>query len=123
MSTELRNVKEDSTYRVSGVFEDEAGEVIPDSDLTSLRFWLYDHLGVVINGRDDVNCLNTGIGSVDSEGNFTLTLSPEDNPIVGPNSDHFERHLLVVEWRWALDVKKSHENIYLLVRNDSKIPT
>lgn len=123
MSVELKGVKEDSSFQITGVFKDEAGEVVPADDISSLRFWLYDHEEEVINSREDVDILNTGPGTVDDEGNFALTLSPDDNPIVDPSSHRFERHLLVVEWTWALGLKKSHENIYLIVQNDRKIPT
>ena len=120
MPVTLQDVKEDSTYQVTGTFKDGAGVAIPAASLTTVKMWLTDHLGATINSRSATNILNTGPGVVDSAGLLTLTLLPADNPIVG--SDSVERHLLVIEWTWA-STKKSHAAIYLMVVNDSEVPT
>ena len=122
-NTEIVGVKEDSTFRITGTFKDEAGVAIPAADLTTAKMWLFDHLGAVINLRTAVNILNAGPGAIDSSGNLTLTLAPADNPIVGTGTETIERHLLVIEWAWNAGAKKSHEDIYLKVVNDEKVPT
>lgn len=123
MPVTLQDVKEDSTYQVSGTFKDEAGVAIPAASLTTVKMWLTDHLGGVINSHGSgTDILNTGQGVVSSAGLLTLTLLPADNPIVGPNADSIERHLLIIEWAWAT-TKKSHAVIYLMVVNDSAVPT
>lgn len=120
MPVTLQDVKEDSTYQVTGTFKDESDVAIAAASLTTVKMWLSDHLGTVINARTAIDILNAGPGVVSSAGLLTLTLLPADNPIVG--SDTTERHLLVIEWTWA-STKKSHENIFLMLVNDSEIPT
>src|SRR5574341_857594 len=123
MATILTGIKEDSTCRITGTFVDEAGTAIPAADLSTVKMWLYDEAGTVINSRTAVNILNAGPGAVDSGGNLVLTLTAADNPIVSTQSTNLERHLLVIEWTWNTGAKKSHENIYLHITDDYKIPT
>ena len=120
MPVTLQDVKEDSTYQVTGTFKDEAGVAIADTALSTVKMWLTDHLGATINSRSGTDILNAGPGTVNSVGLLTLILLPADNPIV--DSDILERHLLVIEWAWAT-TKKSHENIYLAMVNDPQVPT
>lgn len=121
MPVTLQDVKEDSTYQVTGTFKDEADVALAAATLTTVKMWLTDHKNVVINTRTAVDILNAGPGAVDSNGLLTLVLVPADNPIVG--SDIIERHLLVIEWTWSAGNKKSHENIFLMVVNDGQVPT
>ena len=122
MPVTLQDVKEDSTYQVTGTFKDEADVAIAAASLSTAKMWLTDHLGAAINSRSGTDILNAGPGVVSSAGLLILTLLPADNPIVGPNADSVERHLLIIEWTWA-STKKSHAPIYLMVVNDSEVPT
>lgn len=120
MPVTLQDVREDSTYQVTGTFKDEAGVAIDVADLTTVKMWITDHLGVTINSRSGTSIKNANGGVITSSGVLTLTLLPADNPIVG--SEISERHLLIIEWTWA-STKKSHAAIYLMVVNDSGVPT
>lgn len=120
MPVTLEDVREDSTYQVTGTFKDEAGVAIDVADLTTVEMWITDHLGAVINTRTAVDIKNANGGTIDANGLLTLILLPADNPIVGSESS--ERHLLIIEWTWAA-TKKSHAAIYLMVVNDAQVPT
>lgn len=64
--------------------------------------------------RELCDCLIADLG--------TVTLTPADNPIVGTGAA-YERHLLVIEYTWNAGASKAHENIYLTLVNDEKVPT
>lgn len=61
------------------ILRDQDGTPVPDSALTSLTLSLVDTFTqVVINNLSNQNILNRDRGTVDSGGNLTVTLSPED---------------------------------------------
>ncbi len=117
MAIVLRDVKEDSTYLITGVVQDETGAAIASGSIDTFKMWLTDHLGATINSRAGTDISS----SVDGSGDFSLVLTPSDNPIVG-TANH-ERHTLVLEWTWDSSADKSHETVFLIVSNDSDIPT
>ena len=114
----LKDVKEDSTYLVTGRVEDETGALIGSASLDSFRMWLFGADGNIINSRVNVD----KSGSVSSTGGLSLVLTPADNPIVD-STKATERHLLVLEWEWDSSADKGHENIYLILGNDDEVPT
>jgi len=87
----LKDVKEDSTYLVTGRVEDETGALVGSASLDSFRMWLFDQEGNIINSRLNVD----KSGSVSSTGGLSLVLTPADNPIV-TDGNKTERHLLVL---------------------------
>jgi len=114
----LKDVKEDSTYLITGNVVDENGATIAAASLNSFRMWLFDHEGDIINSRVNVD----KSASVSATGALSLVLTPADNPIVTVGNKT-ERHLLVLEWEWDSSADKAHENIYLIVNNDAEVPT
>lgn len=114
--------KEDATLIVQATFKDEDDVVVPPDDLNSVKFWLHDQNEVVINSRSDVDILNAGPGVVDANGVLTLTLAPADQPIIS-DSNLTEIHILTIEWTWNGGAAKSHEEIHLVVRNSTHVPT
>ena len=91
-----------STPVISGVLVDGDGNGIPASSLGSFTLTLVDALsGVIINGVDQVNVLNTGRGKIDGNGNFTITLLPADTAMSEvPSLSSVERSAIL---SWTLN--------------------
>lgn len=126
MSDSIRTVLQDvvaerSTALLSGTLVDETGAALGASSLTTFTFTLYNRsTEVVINSRTATSILNTGPGTVDSSGNWTLTLTPADNAIIG--TDQSEWHVALLQWTYGVAGAKSgaHEVMYA-VRNLAKV--
>lgn len=91
---------EGATALIEGDLVDEQGQAIDGTALTTLTLTLYDEdTDDIINNRDGVNILNTGGGSVDANGNFSLELAIADMVIV-TSSKRREQHIALVEWTY-----------------------
>lgn len=115
-------VPEKSTSLLTGQLVDETGAAIPAAQLTTFALSLYAAISTlpIINSVAAVNILNTGRGTVDSSGNWTITLTPADNAIVGTDPGH-ERHIALLEWTWAGGTKGGKHEIEFSVRNLDKV--
>lgn len=117
-------VFEGSTCQITATLQDEAGDAIASNDLTTLTLTLYDKkTGAVINSVSDTNILNTGRGSVNGSGVLTLTLTPDDNPIVGSShgAGNIELHIAMLKWTWNEGTKAGHAEILVPVQNLLKV--
>lgn len=76
---------------------DVDGQGVPASLITALTLSIADVLtGAIINGVTQVNILNTGRGTVDAEGNLTITLVQGDTGTSEyPGASMVERALVV----------------------------
>jgi hypothetical protein len=64
------------------------------SAMSSMKATLYDRVsGSVINSRSLQSVLNANGGTLDGSGNFGLTLTPVDNPIIDPTIVVAEVHV------------------------------
>ena len=116
-------VKEDSVALITGQLIDEAGLAITSSRMTAMRMWFFDHLGGIINAREDVDILNANGGSLDASGNFALRLSAADNPIVGGGADTIQPHTLLIRKVWdAANPQQDWDEIPIRVRNLTRVP-
>ncbi len=105
-----------NTYRIAGVFKDEANAPIPSSALGSLKLTLFNaDDATIINGVDQVQILNAGRGSVDAGANLICTLLPQDNVIVGNAIE--ELHVAFFDWEWASGAKRGSVEVEFFVRN------
>jgi hypothetical protein len=107
--------------RLGFVVRDDAGVALPGASLTSCRLTLTDvATGAVINGRDAVDVLNAGPGTIDAEGNGVLLLAGADNAIVGhgPREDHEA----LLEWAWVGGASPGKHRILLRVENLAQVP-
>lgn len=88
-----------STVIYTGRLLDGNGDGIPAGDLDSLTLTLaVTNTGVIVNGVEKVDILNTGRGVIDAEGNLTITLLPEDTDI-GAAPVNTQRTLsMVIDW-------------------------
>ena len=104
MRTNIKEPKrEGGTSYITGVLRDETGALVDGDDLTTLTLTLYDEAtDTIINDQYQTDILNANGGSVDSEGNFTLTLLPEDMPIVTAGMRR-ELHIALIEWTYPAD--------------------
>src|SRR5712671_6695470 len=81
-----------NTYRITGVFTDEADVPIAAATLSTVRLTLFnDADSAIINSVLNQNILNTDRGTVDANGALVCTLLPADNVILG--SDVEEMHV------------------------------
>ena len=115
-------VPEKSTSLLSGQLVDETGAAIPAAQLTTFALTLYAVVTSlpIINSVSAVNILNTGRGTVDGSGNWTITLTPADNAIVGTDPGH-EVHRALLEWTWNGGLKGGKHEVDFLVRNLDKV--
>jgi hypothetical protein len=110
------------TYRIKGDLIDEAGDPLAPGNLTSLTLRLFDeNTKAILNSVNGISILNVDRGSVDGQGKFTLTLRPDDSPIVN-DSLLEEAHIAFVEWGFATGSKKGGIEIEFFVWNFVKLP-
>lgn len=112
--------REGSVCRITGIMKDESGVAIDGVTLTTLKLWLYDPDGTIINTRNGVDINGANGGSVDGDGNFALVLAADDNPILNEDAA-IERHTALVEWVWA--GKTAYKEIEFSVENLAYVPT
>ena len=113
-------VREESTYRITGVFRDEFGAAIPGAALSTLHLWLFnEHDGQIINSVDDIDILNVDRGVVDVNGVLTLILEPDDNVILGDELE--EEHIAFLRWTYAGGTRAGGQEIALFVRDFEKV--
>jgi len=88
-----------ATLVYTGRLLDGNGNGIPASALDSLTLTLATTAtGAVVNGVDHVNILNTGRGTVDDEGNLTITLGPADTVMDPAPAATVVKRSIVMDW-------------------------
>lgn len=103
------SLPEQKTSRFNAVIKDELGVATPASSLTTLTLTLYNKKDlVIINTRNKQNILNINGGTVDSSGNFALTLDPVDM-IVVRRVNIQETHIALIEWTYGINKAGGHE--------------
>jgi hypothetical protein len=114
-------VNEQVTALLTGIFKDEAGNLLGSANMTALVGTLYDRkTGTVINGFNEKNLLNANGGTLDGSGNFSLLLTPADNAIVDQSVVGSEVHVLLLAWEYS-GGKKGKQEIEIAVKNISKV--
>lgn len=101
----------------SGQLVDRDGEGIPALDLASFTLSIVDTLTqeVIVS---DVNILNTGRGTVDEAGNFTVTLEVGDTLMDEVPGEEKIQRSLVLDWA-TIDVPPQvgrHQANFILLR-------
>lgn len=86
---------EGATYLIHTTFLDQDdAPIVPDA----LTLTLYERATrTIVNSRDHVSVLNENGGSFAGT-DFTLTLSGDDNALVGAGNG--ETHIALLEWTW-----------------------
>jgi len=110
-------------YRLQLTDEDDAD--LPRANLASLTLTLYcgskgEHLGEIINDRDQVDILDAAGGEVSSSGLMAFSFSPEDNQLLSQRRG-FETHVALFEWESSQGHKGAKE-LSFTVANQSKLP-
>lgn len=124
--TRLSTAPERVTAEITTTVTNQAGTGIPGSSLTTLTLTLYDKkTGEVINSVSGTDILNTGRGSIDESGVLTLTLEPEDMPVVDSDlkAGNIEHHVALIVWTWDSGDKRGHDELIIPVRNSLKVPS
>lgn len=116
-------VAEGTTCLITGSLVDEAGSPLGAAQLQAFTMTLYAVISglPIINSRNATNILNTGPGTIDAGGLWTLTLAPADNDIVSPSAPTDETHRLLLEWTYGAGQKAGKHEIELRVRNLDKV--
>lgn len=98
-------VNEGNLALISGTLNDEAGDAVPLSALSTLTLTLYDRAtDTIINSRTAQSILNANGGTFHAtSGAFTLTLSADDNVIVTSTiaAGRTETHYGLIEATWS----------------------
>lgn len=115
-------VAEKSSAKITGQLQDEDGNGIPSSSLSSLKLTLYvaGQPSQIINNRNKQNVLNANGVTIDSQGNLIYIMTPEDNQIIG--SSPRERHIALFEWEWSGATKAGRQQILIEVVNLEQVP-
>lgn len=92
-----------STPVYQGQIVDPYGNGIPAADFSALTLTIADTLtGTIINNVDQVNILNTGRGTIDTEGNLTINLQAGDTSMSEvPGAAQVQRSL-IIDWTYAV---------------------
>ena len=122
LTTQERIVRERSTALYGAVIQDETGEVIPASTLTTLTLTLYDlATAAVINSRSSQNVLNANNVTVSSGGVLVWTMQAADNNIIGRTPiDSYENHRALFEWTWSSGARAGSHEVIIEVLNIGK---
>lgn len=111
-------IAEESSAKISGTLDDLDGTGFKPETLT---LTLYDQAtGEVINSRDAQSILDANGGTVSSAGAFELTLSPDDNVIVG--SGRRETHVALIAWTWDSGAKEGRAEVHITIENLANVP-
>lgn len=90
-----------TTPQIRGQLVDPYGAGIPADDISALTLSLVDTLtGTVINSVSQVNILNTGRGTVDADGNLTITFETADMAVTETSALAVQRSA-VIDWTYA----------------------
>lgn len=118
----MPQVNEQVSALVTGQFRKDNDDLLPYTTMSTITMTLYDKVtGAIINSRDHVNIFNTGGGTLDALGYFTLILAPEDNVILNPAVNLQELHVLLLEWTYEGGTKKGKQEILIGVKNLQKV--
>lgn len=108
-------IPEKTTWRYSGVLNDELAAPIPAASLSTLKLTLYNLADLaILNGVSAVSILNTDRGTVDALGNLAITFLPADSPIVDATLGE-ETHIALIEWTYG--AKAGRHEVEFKVRN------
>jgi hypothetical protein len=114
-STQPNGMAAASTVIYTGVLKDENGYLIAAVQLNSLTLSIVDtSSGAIVNSCSAVNILNTGRGTVDGEGNLTVTLGPADTALLNA-SDSQEYRSLIFDWTYAGGAKTGRHQVDFLI--------
>jgi len=114
-------VPEQITLRITGLIQDELGVAIPGANLTTLTLTLYNSTTeAVLNLRNASDILGVNGGSVDASGNFTLTLTPADNALLGTGRS--EKHIALIVWTYNSGNSTGRFEVIFTVVNVTKGP-
>lgn len=104
-----------STVIYTGRLLDGVGAGIPASDLDSLTMTLaVAATGVVVNGVDRVDILNTGRGVVNEAGDLTVTLLPADTDIGRAPYVRDRTLAMVLDWTFNDGIFSGRHEVRLL---------
>ena len=116
---------ERTTRQITATVTDENDAGIDVAALTTIVMTLYDKkTGSIINSRQDQDIKNANNVTIDSSGNLTWIVQPDDNIIVGSAlpPTKLEHHVALIEWTWSGGSKEGRDTIDIFVRQMENVP-
>lgn len=114
-------VGEAATAILRGTIRDAAGTALPGSAIGALTLTLYElRTGSILNSRNAVSIKNANGGTIDSNGDLTLTLSPADNAMLTQAVAH-ETHVALIRWTYNGGADAGWAQVDFRVHNQLKI--
>lgn len=121
MATRFVGLLEKTTHVYSAVIKDEANDVVPAAQLTTLTLTQYAlQTGTIINSREGQNVLNANNVTVTSGGVLTWIMQPADNAIVNAALE-YEFHIALFEWTYASGAKAGKHEVEFKIQNLTKV--
>ncbi len=123
-------VNERVSSRLSGVFKDEAGNVLGSGDMTNIVVTFYDKsTGGIINEIDEHPLFPTGdptsdrpVATLDEDGNFIMTWGPLSNALINATIVGSELHVILLKWTYLGGGRTGRQEIFLAVKNLAQVP-
>lgn len=115
-------IPERTSAKLTTQLQDEDGNGIPAGSLGTLKLTLYvaGSPASVINNRNKQDVLNINGVIVDSQGNLSYQMTPEDNQIIWDQTQ--ERHIALFEWTWQSEARAGKHEILMQVINLESVP-
>lgn len=112
------DIAEKSSAKITAQLQDEAGAGISSASLSALTLTLYvkGYPGSIVNARNKQNVLNINGVTVDTSGNLTYQMTPDDNAIINAGSLK-EKHIALFEWTWSAGARAGRHEIEFTVAN------
>lgn len=117
-------VGEASSLIYQGSLVDILGDAITLDQITTLELTVAvtgSHGNTIVNNVDHVDILNNNQGRVDANGNFTITLTPNDTIFTNP-SNVSEQRSMIVEYTYGSGKLGRHEAIFEIVSISAPLP-
>lgn len=116
-------IGERTTRFITAQLVDQDENSIGAGSLLSLTLTLYnlDSTNTIINSVNDTNILNVGRGTVDSDGNVSIELQPDDNQLIDTTKTR-EIHRALIEWTYGSGPRQGRHIVEFTVVNMSRVP-
>lgn len=111
-------VAADTTPNYLGNFVDQNGNPIPAVDFTTCVLTILDTAtGDTVNGCYQANILNTGRGTIDNEGNLTITLEVGDTDMGEVPAAASVQRSLVIQFTYNSGASAGAHRANITIRN------
>jgi len=101
MTTEEWTIDEGESGNITSTLQNKVGNALTKSELLTLKITIFDvRSNTIVNNRLNQNILDANNGTVDTVGELTFKLQPEDTVNVGSPRKFLEERQVTIEWTW-----------------------